>query len=254
MPSRHGRRRPERNDEAEIDRVPDQAIQPRRLELHRRDRASGKIADHLRQAEQFEMADQERAVENDQPAQRHAAHGEIGEQRIFDVPDNGRDRAPLPKQQHQHEARHQHICAALDRGRREPREQPLEALPRHPAVLNGEQREQREIDADRAERRGLGAGVDRLRHHQARDEADGIEKGAEKNQVGHDAVTQGQCPHCKTSKCPVGALPPFDHRGHGVLPFRLKSCSEIRARHAADHAATNAALLRLPDMRKPARI
>ena len=38
MPDRHGRRRPERDDEAEIDRVPHDLVQHRRPEPHRRHR------------------------------------------------------------------------------------------------------------------------------------------------------------------------------------------------------------------------
>jgi hypothetical protein len=56
MPQGHGRRTPEGDDEAEIDRVPDQAIQPLHLEPNGRSEASGKMGDYLRQSEQLEGA------------------------------------------------------------------------------------------------------------------------------------------------------------------------------------------------------
>ena len=64
----------------------------------------------------------------------------------------------------------------------------LEALPRHDAVLDGEQPQQQHIDDQRFRERHDRPAVDGLRHRQAGDEADGVKKRAEKQQVGDDAV------------------------------------------------------------------
>ena len=37
-----------------------------------------------------------------------------------------------------------------------------------------------------------GAGIDRLRHHQAFDEADGVKEGDEEYQIGYNAVEKGE--------------------------------------------------------------
>src|SRR5215211_5566199 len=122
MPQRHGRRRPERDDEAEIDRMPDEAIETRRLELDRRDEASGKVRYHLRQPEQLEMTDEKGTVEYDQPAEQAQGQNGIPQRGRLDLPDRVRDRLPLPEQQHQRQAREQYIGAALDCGRGDARE------------------------------------------------------------------------------------------------------------------------------------
>lgn len=73
------------------------------------------MRDHLRQPEELKMADQECAIEHDKPADEAAGNWGMGEHRRFDPPDRGRDRLPMPEQQHQRQARQQHIGAALER-------------------------------------------------------------------------------------------------------------------------------------------
>ena len=57
-PTRHGRCRPERDDEAKIDRVPYQAVEQRRADSRRLHRPAGEIVGHLVQVEQLEGVDQ----------------------------------------------------------------------------------------------------------------------------------------------------------------------------------------------------
>src|SRR6266545_1782947 len=109
MPGRHHRRRPERDHEAEIDRMAHHLVEHRRLEARRGHRSSGQVDDDLMQPEQLEMVDQERAEQDEQPADERQAHHRHGKLRVGDLPDHRRDRAPLPEQQHEREARQQDI-------------------------------------------------------------------------------------------------------------------------------------------------
>ena len=84
MTDRHRRRRPERDDEAEIDRVPHELVVERRAETRRRHLAAGEIVGDLMQPEQLEMVDQERAGEHDQPADERQPGDRQGDLRIVD--------------------------------------------------------------------------------------------------------------------------------------------------------------------------
>ena len=119
MPHRHRRRRPERDDEAEIDRVPHEIVQHRRLEVHRRHGLAGEIVEDLVQAKQLEVVDHEGAGQDDQPAGKRKCHHRIGGGRIRDLPDHVRHGAPLPEQQDKREAGEQNVGATLDRFRHE---------------------------------------------------------------------------------------------------------------------------------------
>ncbi len=67
MPGAHGRGRPERDDETEIDRVPDKTVVERRPENGRRHLGADQIAGDLVQSERLEMIDQEATREHDHP-------------------------------------------------------------------------------------------------------------------------------------------------------------------------------------------
>src|SRR4029453_18529068 len=99
-------------------------------------------------------------------------------------------RPPLPEQQDQREAARQHVGAALDRLRHDPRPHPLEARPRHDAVLHGEEREQPQVDEHRRAERPDRRRVEALRHHEIADEAGSIEEGGEEDGVRDDAVDE----------------------------------------------------------------
>jgi hypothetical protein len=64
-------------------------------------------------------------------------------------------------------------------------------------VLDGEQAEQHHVDREALDQRPTAADVDRLRHHEVADEADGIKDGEEENAVGADAVKDREhAGHC----------------------------------------------------------
>jgi hypothetical protein len=130
-------------------------------------------------------------------SQPRNAHGNGGG---VELPDHRRHRDPLPEQQDQREAREQDIGGAFDRFRHEPRPPLLELLARHHAVLNGEDRHQHKVDDERL-RQGRGrSAVDALRHDEARDKADGVEKSREEDGVGCQSVEKR------------------DESSHGILP------------------------------------
>src|SRR4029077_20225867 len=58
----------------------------------------------------------------------------------------------------------------------------------HAAMLNGEDRHQQEIDQQRLGKRRDCTGIDRFRYDVLRDEANGIEKGAEEDEISGSAV------------------------------------------------------------------
>jgi hypothetical protein len=97
---------------------------------------------------------------------------------------------PLPEQQHERETREQHVGAALDRLGHVLRPPLLELPARHHTMLDGEQRHQQHVDDQRFDQRRRRARVDGLGHHQPSDETNGVENGAEKNQVRKDAVKE----------------------------------------------------------------
>src|SRR4030081_2843151 len=171
--------------------MPLELVVKRRAETRRRHLAAGKIAGDLMQSEQLEMVDQECAGEHDHPAKERQPSHRRGHLRIVDLPDLSRYRTPLPKQQHKREAREQHEGTAFDRFRHELRPPLLELLARHHTVLNGEDGHQEKVDDERLGHRHDRSAVDGLWHHEARDEADGIEAGDEKWDVGCESVQKG---------------------------------------------------------------
>src|SRR6478735_1638686 len=109
---------------------------------------------------------------------------------MVDVPEYGWQRPPLPKQHNECKASEQHIGAALDRLRHEPRPPFFEGWPRHHAVLDREQRQQNEVDDQRFRQRRYRTAVDRLRYWHVADKGDGIEEGNEEDGVSGNSVEQ----------------------------------------------------------------
>jgi hypothetical protein len=58
-------------------------------------------------------------------------------------------------------------------------------------VLNGEKREQRHVDDQRLGERNNRPAIDRLRHHQAGDEADRIKERDKEKGIGNESVNKG---------------------------------------------------------------
>jgi hypothetical protein len=192
----HRRRRPERDQETEHQRMAHDAVEgaghERLFALFAAGTRPAAVVPHLFQTEQVEMVDQERAREHQQPAQRRQSVQREARGFVLDVPQRLRQRPPLPEQQDQHQAGQQHVGAAFDRLRHDPRPPAFECRPRHAAVLHGEQAEQGEIDRQRGGEIAGRAAVDVLGHAEAGDKADRVQEGDEEHRVADDAVEQGK--------------------------------------------------------------
>src|SRR5262249_22120745 len=108
------------------------------------------------------------------------------------LPDNARNRAPLPEEKAEEETAHEHIRAPLDRGRDDFSPPALKSLPRHAAVRYGEEPEEEHIDGQRRKKRATYARVNRLGHQEVADEADGVEKGGKKGNIARHAVDESK--------------------------------------------------------------
>ena len=126
--------------------MPHELIKQRRAENRLWHRPPREVVGDLMQSEQLEMIDQERAGQNDHPAEQRQADQPAGHVCILDMPHHRRHRPPLPAQQRQRQRRKQHVGRALDRFRHEPRPPFLELAARHHAVLDRKQRHQQQVD------------------------------------------------------------------------------------------------------------
>ena len=146
MAQGHRRRRPEGEQEAEIDRMADPLVEEGRPEFRRRQGAAAQPGIDLAQAEQLEVVDEEGAEQHQAPADPEHGLDREDRGRVRHRPDRRQDRPPLPEQQHEREAREQHIGRALDGMRHEARPPALEGRAGHDAVLDGEDAEQQRVD------------------------------------------------------------------------------------------------------------
>src|SRR2546428_2314831 len=181
----HRRRRPEGDDETEIDGMADVPIEGGSPEPKRPVRLALQIHEHLPQAEEIEMVDEEGADQHDAKAHQGESLQRDADLRRLDVPHDSTDGLPVPEEQDQRQAGEEHVRAALDGWRNDLRPHLLEALPRHHAVLDGEHREQDGIDDERLAQRSGGRRIDGPWHEQVIDESDRVEERAEENQVAH---------------------------------------------------------------------
>src|SRR5207302_574963 len=106
----------------------------------------------------------------------------------LDRPDHAAQRPPLPEQQDERGAGEEHIGRALQRLRYEARPRVLEPGARHDAVLQGEERQQTEVDRQRDRERSDRRAVERLRNGETSDESDGEEERRKEDRVTNDAV------------------------------------------------------------------
>jgi hypothetical protein len=84
-------------------------------------------------------------------------------------------------------------------------------------VLQGEHREQQDVDDERLADRPHRPRVDRLWHDETGDEADGIEKRAEEHRIGHGTESEREnAPYCMAGAS-LGAGVLRSKRLHGCL-------------------------------------
>src|SRR5271157_2654607 len=198
MPDGHHRRSPKREDEAEHDGMTHIAIEAGNPEANRCVRTPGSIEIDLSEAEQVEVVNQKCGHEHDGPTGPEDGMDEPATNRIFDVPDDGRNRSPLPEEEAEGEAAYEDISASLDRGRDEPCPPPLERGPGHDAVRHGEEEEEQGIDEDRDREQALRPRINRLRDEEIADESDRVQERSEEGEIAHHAVDQGDdSAHCR---------------------------------------------------------
>src|SRR5258708_31027649 len=99
MPQRHLRRRPERNQEAEINRMTDLLVEHRRLETNRRELFALQVECDLAQSKEIEMAYHKRATEDGQPTDPIERPQSRMPRRVFNVPQHFGHGPPLPVDQ-----------------------------------------------------------------------------------------------------------------------------------------------------------
>jgi len=150
----------------------------------------------LPQAKQIEVINQKGADENDGPAGKGHDPQDQKTRRAFNVPDNSEQGLPLPKKQIERETREQHIGAALNYPGNKSGPEILKPGPRHEAVLDSKQAEQRRVNYQRLGKGPFPAGIDCLRHDEISHKPYRVEKRDEKNQVTDCSVEESEnSPH-----------------------------------------------------------
>ena len=159
MRQRHRRRHPEREQEAEVQRMPHEAVGQRRAEGHGVYGRPISGSHDLPQAEQIEVVDQERHHRARSPIRRQTASTARRAPAAFST-----DQIWIPIGRHcqnsSSSARLAH-STYVERSMRpgnDLRPSLLEPSPRHHAVLNGEDRQERAVDRQRRRQRRLAAG------------------------------------------------------------------------------------------------
>src|ERR1700682_6806171 len=115
MPQRHLWRRPERNQEAQINRMTDLLVEHRCLEANRHGLLAFPVESDLAQSKEVEMTDHKRTTQDRQPAdpiERHQSRVTSGG---LYLPHGFGHGSPLPIEQVKAKTGHQHIRAALNR-------------------------------------------------------------------------------------------------------------------------------------------
>jgi hypothetical protein len=115
MRRRHRRRPPEREEPADVERVPDDLVRAGRPELEVRVRLAAELEPDLAEAEEVEVIDEERAGEHRRPADREDPCTRRPGRPALDLPHDAADRPPLPEEQQERDARREHVRAALGR-------------------------------------------------------------------------------------------------------------------------------------------
>src|SRR5262249_18501156 len=100
----HRRGCPEGEEEAEHEGMADAAVGAEYLEADRGVRAAGSVEVDLSQPEQVEVIDQERGHEHESPTGPEDGKYRRPSDGTLDVPDDGRDRPPLPEEEAEGEA------------------------------------------------------------------------------------------------------------------------------------------------------
>src|SRR5262249_27061507 len=194
----HVGRRPEGDDEADVERVAHRLVEERRAEPGGRRAAALVGVPDLAQPEELEVVEEEGRDDGDQPAEVRQAHERRLRRPTRRRPDERRrDRAPPPEEEREQETGREHVAAALGGRGDDARPPALEARPRHDAVLHGEEREEQRVDEHGlAERRRRAAEIHARQRGpaeaapQVADEANGVGEDHEEDGVAGEPVDE----------------------------------------------------------------
>src|SRR5262249_40936479 len=143
------------------------------------------------ESEEAEVVYQETRDEHESPARPEDGLQEPAARRMTDVPDDGRNRQPLPEEEPEEKAALEHVRAPLHRGRHELRPPSLERGPGHDAMRDGGEEKQQRIDEEGGRAPGRRPRVNRLRDEDISDEADRVEKRGQEDEIAGHAANHG---------------------------------------------------------------
>src|SRR6202158_2681005 len=197
MPQRHLWRRPERNQEAQINRMTDLLVEHRSLEANRHGLLTFPVESDLTQPKEVEMTDHKRATQDRQPPDPVERYQDRVTNGVLHVPHSFGHGPPLPIEQVQAKTSHQHIRAALNRLGNDSRPQVLKPLPRHHAVLDGEKPQQQSVDDEGRDRKSSFIGINRLGNKHVADKTYRVQECAKEDKVRDQPVEK----HCDSGHC-----------------------------------------------------
>src|ERR1700730_14112777 len=192
MPQRHLWRRPECNQEAQINRMTDMLVEHRCLEANRHGLLAFPVESDLTQPKEVEMTDHKRATQDRQPpdpVERYQSRVTCG---VLYVPHGFGHGPPLPIEQVQAKTSHQHIRAALNRLGNDSRPQVLKPLPRHHAVLDGEKPQQQSVDDEGRNRKSSFIGINGSGNKHVADKTYRVQECAKEDEV-RDQPVEKRC-------------------------------------------------------------
>ena len=186
----HRRRRPECQQESEIQRVAHELVGCRRRKVDTRVVPADEVEPHLSKPEQVEMVDEERHQEDLQPAVREHRPDEGARQRLVDAPNRPAKRAPLPEQQVERKAGEEHVRGTFNRPWHDLRPPALEPASRHDTVLERKYGEQTRVNTECGPERRCRGTIELRWNAESADEGNGVEKRREEQRVGDAAIDE----------------------------------------------------------------
>src|SRR5712692_2917774 len=185
---RHPGSGPEGDHKTQIEWMADVLVEGGRLETNGSGMLAAEVEADLPQPKKVGVAEQGRATQNGEPAKHAEPEKDPPAGGVFYVPDDAGHGPPLPEEQDEKQTGQQHIGAALDGMGNQLRPPPLEPLPCHHAVLDGEKPQEERVDQKRREGELTTAGIDRLRNENVGDKTDCVKESQKEDEVRDDPV------------------------------------------------------------------
>ena len=192
MTGGHGRRAPEDQQPAEVNRMAHDLVEIRRDECGLTQFSAAQRVPALLQTEQLEMVDQKRRPQQHEDAEDHDRPAEHDAPRRIRVPQNRcRNRSPLPHEQREDGARDQHVSAALQLLRHGPVPQRLNPGRAIAECCSRTAGSGRRLPAPRLRRAHVASQIDGLRHEWSHlhiaEEGEQVQEDQQEHAVAKDA-------------------------------------------------------------------